>query len=179
MANTAALLVPSARLSPPLAACRWPVVRGRLGCSLRSDPVCMSHPLPRSTGGSWSSVQHKLSRDLLAVWREGLSLSWAGIAVGTSCCSAALGKAPGRCSWRAPGSSFRCPRPGGGIIFCAQRTPGVPTAEVLPVSSSPWVETVREARLLPRGTQGLLPAVVLSAYMTGMRLVFLLLSGPS
>ena len=54
----------------------------------------MSHPLPRSAGRSWSSVQHKLSRDLLAVWRAGLSLSWAGIAVGTSCCSAVLGKAP-------------------------------------------------------------------------------------
>lgn len=135
----------------------------------------MSHPLPHSAVGSRFSVQHQLSRSPLAVSREGLSLGWAGIAVGTSCCSAARGKGPGRCSWRAPGSQFRCLRPSGGFLSCAQRAPGAPTAEVLPMSSSPWVEMVREARLLPRGTQGPL----LSAYMTGTRLVFRLLSGPA
>ena len=77
------------------------------------------------------------------------------------------------------GQSFRSPRPGSGVVPCAQRGPRVPTAELLPVSGSPWVEMVREARLLPCGTQGRRLAVVLSAYLTSTRLVFPLLPGAS
>ena len=86
-----------------------------------------------------------------------------------------------RCARQLPWAMLLLPESSGQSIQVpeAQRAPGAPAVEVLPVSSSPWVEMVREARLLPRGTQGRLLAVVLSVYMTGTRLVFRLLSGPA